>query len=213
MARAVVLWTETATTKVRGYVRDTGTAFEVRIEAAKPQGGQVRGCLSNFSIRWEGNTGTKGRDQEEQAQSWGENETDEGSTVRCPSKEPANPHDPNTTHTPITYAGHNTSKHDRDPIQNEAHERIEWRHVRTAWRETTFQNEGQTGNCLPHHNQKDKIFKDRIRVTPGHRCRRHTRRWMADGGNPLASAFAPSLGHPMGARGPGRPAWPRGSGD
>ncbi|GMN18954.1 hypothetical protein TIFTF001_046879, partial [Ficus carica] len=40
MARAVVLWTETATTKVRGYVRDTGTAFEVRIEAAKPQGGQ-----------------------------------------------------------------------------------------------------------------------------------------------------------------------------
>jgi hypothetical protein len=37
-----------------------------------------------------------------------------------------------TTHTPITYAGHNTSKHARNPVQNEAHERIEWRHGRTA---------------------------------------------------------------------------------
>lgn len=149
-ARATVLWTETATTKVRGYVRDTGTAIEVRIAAAEPQGGQVRACLTNISIRWEGNTGTKGRDQEEQAQSWGKNETDEGSTVRCPSKEPANPHNPNTTHTPITYAGHNTSKHARNPVQNEneAHKRIEWRHGRTAWRETSFQNEGQTGKLL-----------------------------------------------------------------
>ena len=53
-------------------------------------------------------------------------------TVRCLSKEPANPHIPITTHTPITYTGHNTSKHAGDPIQNEAHKRIEWRHDSTA---------------------------------------------------------------------------------
>ena len=93
----------------------------------------MRGCPTNFSIRWEVNTGTKGRDQEKSKLNlWGKNETDDGSTVRCPSKEPAHPHNPNTTHTPITYAGHNTSKHARNPVQNEAREHIEWRHGRTA---------------------------------------------------------------------------------
>lgn len=99
----------------------------------------------------------------------GKNETDEGSTVRCPSKEPANPHNPNTTHTPITYAGHNTSKHARNPVHNGAHERVEWRHGRTAWRETSFENEGQTGNCLPHRSQRQKIFKARLPGRQPHR--------------------------------------------
>lgn len=134
----------------------------------------------------------------------GKNETDEGSTVRCQSKEPANPHNPNTTHTPITYAGHNTSKHARNPVRNGANERIKWRHGRTARRETSFQNEGQTENCFSSLAA--------IRATR-HRCRRHTHRWMAVTSAPLASAFAPSLARPTGERGPGRPAWPRGRGD
>lgn len=62
-----------------------------------------------------GNTGTEGRAQGKQSSSWGKNEMDEGSTVRCRSKEPANPHNPNTTHTPITYVGHKTTKHARPP--------------------------------------------------------------------------------------------------
>ncbi|GMN75250.1 hypothetical protein TIFTF001_056666 [Ficus carica] len=36
---------------------------------------------------------------------------------------------------------------------------------------------------------------------------------MAVSGAPLAWAFAPSLAHPWGALGPGRPAWLRGRGD
>lgn len=114
----------------------------------------MRGCLTSFSH-------TMGKATQEprvvtkksKHNLGGKNETDEGSTVRCPSKEPANPHNPNTTHTPITYAGHNTSKHARNPVHNGAHERIKWRHGRTAWRETSFQNEGQTGN--PHQGQQD----------------------------------------------------------
>ena len=118
-ARAVVLWTETATTTVRGYARDTGTAFEVHFAAAKPQSGKGAGLpheifhLTGRQHRNQGSCPSRAK-----AQSWAKNETDEGSTVRCPSKEPAHPHNPNTTHTPITYAGHNTSKHARNPDKN-----------------------------------------------------------------------------------------------
>ena len=42
-APAVALCTDTATTTVRGHVRDTGSAFEVHFAAAEPQGGKGRG--------------------------------------------------------------------------------------------------------------------------------------------------------------------------
>lgn len=88
-------------------------------------------------------------------------------TVRCPSKEPANTHNPITTHTPITYTAHNTTKHARDPIENGAHGRLEWRRGCTAWHDSNKQTEVAKASRVIH------TIRPRANIQPL-RCRGFT---------------------------------------
>lgn len=66
------------------------------------------------SLSWVSNTGYLTHPQARSC-TWGNTEADGASTVRCTSKEPADPRHPITTHTPVPFTQHRPGQTNRNP--------------------------------------------------------------------------------------------------
>lgn len=66
------------------------------------------------SLSWVSNTGYLTHPQARSC-AWGNTEADGASTVRCTSKEPADPRHPITTHTPVPFTRHRPGQTNRNP--------------------------------------------------------------------------------------------------
>src|SRR5262249_18037616 len=85
---------------------------------------------SRFPLQWVCNTGTAGMPGPRAAGGL-INERDRGETVRCASKEPANPNDPSTTHAPSRTTGDNPT-----PTNQRTHELSASRSIGNVWAES-----------------------------------------------------------------------------